>query len=131
MRLINVVGRSSPFGTIRTDRTMWSSLKKVLPHLTKLFRDVFQAYGYNRQYTSFCVVGRNVRNQPPFEKAHFCEISRFFGKFDFVNTHVGEQPPQKKIMQELHLSKPTVIDWCGFLREVSEVFISTFLKSCS
>ena len=81
MRLINVVGRSSPFGTIRTDRrTMWSSLKKVLPHLTKLFRDVFQAYGYNRQYTSFCVVGRNVRNQPPFEKAHFLRNLTFLWK---------------------------------------------------
>jgi len=61
----------------------------------------------------------------------FCEITRFYGKFDFVNTHVGEQHPPEKNHEKLHLSKPTVIDWCGFLREVSEVFISTFLNSYS
>jgi len=26
----------------------------------------------------------------------FCEITRFFGKFDFVNTDVGEQHPPEK-----------------------------------
>jgi len=26
----------------------------------------------------------------------FCEITRFFGKFDSVNTHVGEQHPPEK-----------------------------------
>ena len=80
IRLINVVGRSSPFIKIRTDRTMWSSLKKVWPHLSRLIRDVFQVYVHYRQYTGFCVVGRNVRNQPPFEKAHFLRNLTFLWK---------------------------------------------------
>ena len=96
MRLINVVGRISPFGTIRTDRSMWSSLKKVLPHLTKLFRDVFQVMVITDNVPVSVLLAGMSEISLRSKRLIFCEISRFFGKFDFVNTHVGEQHPPEK-----------------------------------
>jgi len=97
IRLINVVGRSSPFVKIRTDRTMWSSLKKFdhtcLGFFATYFRFMFIT---DNMPVSMLLAGMSQISLRS-KRLIFCKITRFSGKFDFVNTHVGEQhPPEKK-----------------------------------